>query len=323
MAMDSSLNEIYSFPLPLNSFLDYEANPLIHAFRPTWLPHHIEHDKPKNLPKILPKRRSNTVPSSRQKSHQKQSKQLHNEYDLRLIIVRHGERVDRVFGANWMKLAFDQDGMYHRFHENLPTRLPYRPNRLAWEEDTPLTRSGLKAAREFGRTLALKYIEPDYVYSSPAMRCVLTTIEMLKGLNLDRKLSIRIEPGLLEFGAARFGMSIFLRPIDWFNFGVNVDLSYQPIISTVPADERVDGYYLRSKSVVRQLEQRHSSPSSYSAHILIVAHATSPDTLTWDLMGKRLNTKNLYERSLKVAYLQTTIAERKRKNQRWYLKHLN
>ena len=315
------MNETYSYRLPTSSFPDYEVDRYLQAYKPTWMP--FNEVLPARLPAISAKKRSNTLPRSQHKSHAHQSRRFHDNYDLHFIIVRHGERVDRYFGGNWTQLAFDQDGRYQRYHENLPARLPVRMNRLAWEEDTPLTRSGLKAARNLGRTFAMKYIEPDFVYSSPAMRCVLTTIEILKGLKLDKKLIIRLEPGLLEFGAARFGMNLFLKPIDWFNYGVNVDLSYQPIVNTVPPDERVEGYYLRSKMVVRQLEKRHSSPSTHSVHALIVAHATSPDTLTWDLVGKRLNTKDLYERSLKVTYLQTMIAERKRKNQRWYLKQMN
>ena len=318
--MNSSFDDIYSFSLP-----DYESNLFPNILHPSWL---IDRSTPlysSTHIKGSSKKRSNTLPRSQHKSHHHhhQSIRFHDSYDLRLIIVRHGERVDRCFGSNWTQLAFDHECQYHRFHENLPVNLPTRPNRLSWDEDTPLTRNGSKAARNLGRTLALKYIEPDYVYSSPAMRCMLTTIEMLKGLKLEKKVSIRIEPGLLEFGAARFGMNLFLKPIDWFNYGINVDLTYQPMMTTIAPDERVENYYLRSKTVVRQIEQRHSNPSWHSIHALIVAHATSPDTLTWDLIGKRPNTKDLYDRSLKVAYLQTMIAERKRKNQRWYLKHLN
>jgi len=240
--------------------------------------------------------------------------------DMRFFIIRHGERVDRIFGTNWFMLAFDQLGQYRPYHINLPPDLPFRPNKYFWALDTPLTRDGLNAAQNVGRVLGLNKFEPAYVYSSPAMRCISTTHQILKGLGLENKVSIRIEPGLLELGAARFGMSIFLKPIDWHNYGINVDLSYRPIMKDVIPLEREEGYYLRSKYVIREIEQRHNnSHSPSSLNILIIAHATSPDTLTWDLVGRQPNIYDLYSLSLNIGYLQMVITERKRQNKYWSL----
>lgn len=61
----------------------------------------------------------------------------------KLIIIRHGERVDAVFGDTWFEKAFDQSGNYHRFHTNLPTSLPYRQNFQDYLFDPPLTELGL------------------------------------------------------------------------------------------------------------------------------------------------------------------------------------
>ena len=209
--------------------------------------------------------------------------------DLRFFIIRHGERVDRYFGPNWFMMAFDQQGQYRPYHINLPPHLPTRTNHYFWAVDTPLTRDGLNAAQNVGRVLGLNQFEPTYAYSSPAMRCVLTTYQILIGLGLDKKMPIRIEPGLLELGAARFGMDVFLKPLEWRQYGLNIDLSYRPIMTDVPAIEREDGYYLRSKRVVRELEQRHSHSSTSPFNVLLVAHATSPETLTWDLVGRQPN----------------------------------
>ena len=242
---------------------------------------------------------------------------------MRFFIIRHGERVDRFFGSNWFMSAFDQFGQYRPYHANFPPHLPSRPNKYFWALDTPLTRDGLNAAQNVGHVLGLNHFEPAYVYSSPAMRCIFTTNQILKGLGLEKKLSIRIEPGLLELGAARFGMSIFLKPIDWHNYGINVDLSYRPIMTEIPAVEREGEYYLRSKRVIRELEQRHNdnNNSSYSplTNILLVGHATSPDTLTWDLVGRQPNVYDLYALSLNIGYLQMVITERKRQNKFWSL----
>lgn len=239
--------------------------------------------------------------------------------DMRFFIIRHGERVDRYFGSNWFMLAFDQNGQYRPYHMNYPSTLPNRTNRYFWALDTPLTRDGSNAAQNVGQVLGLNHFEPSYVYSSPAMRCVLTTYNILKGLGLENKIPIRIEPGLLELGAARFGMSIFLKPIDWHNHGVNIDLTYRPIMKDIAPLEREEAYYLRSKYVIREIEQRHSNSHSSLLNILLVAHATSPDTLTWDLVGRQPNVYDLYTLSLNIGYLQMVITERQRQNKFWSL----
>ena len=242
--------------------------------------------------------------------------------DLRFFIIRHGERVDRYFGPNWFMMAFDQLGQYRPYHVNLPPHLPTRTNNYFWAVDTPLTRDGLSAAQNVGRVLGLNQFEPSYAYSSPAMRCVMTTYQILTGLGLEKKIPIRIEPGLLELGAARFGMDVFLKPHEWRQYGINVDLSYRPIMTEAPAIEREDGYYLRSKRVVREIEQRHSHSLASPFNILLVAHATSPETLTWDLVGRQPNVNDLFTLSLNIGYLQMVITERKRQNRAWSLKQM-
>ncbi|CAF5206133.1 unnamed protein product, partial [Rotaria magnacalcarata] len=139
-----------------------------------------------------------------QRQQAQQPAQPLDQCDMRLFIIRHGERVDRYFGSNWFMSAFDQFGQYRPYHMNLPPDLPHRLNPYFWALDTPLTRDGLNAAENVGRVLEMNKYQPSYVYSSPAMRCIFTTYQILKGLGLERKLSIRIEPGLLELGAARF-----------------------------------------------------------------------------------------------------------------------
>lgn len=257
-----------------------------------------------------------------QDQQEKKAPQLLDLCDMRLFIIRHGERVDRYFGSNWFLLAFDQYGQYRPYHTNFPADLPARSNPYYWAFDTPLTRDGLSAAENVGRVLSINQYHPTYVYASPAMRCILTTYQILKGLGLDKKIAIRIEPGLLELGAARFGMEIFFKSIDWYNYGVNVDLSYQPIMTVVPPIEREDAYYLRSKYVIREIEQRHDNTDSSLHNILIVGHATSHDTLTWDLVGRQPNIYDLFALSLNIGYLQMVITERKRQNKLWSLAHV-
>jgi broad specificity phosphatase PhoE len=263
--------------------------------------------------------RSSSIQNEPQKSFQDQS---NNTCDMRLFIIRHGERVDRYFGPNWYKIAFDQHEQYRPYHRNFPTNLPLRSNSSFWAFDTPLTSLGMSSAEKLGQRLKSKNFRPHYIYSSPAMRCILTTIQILKGLQLEHPIPIRIEPGLLEYGAARFGMNIFFQPFDWHKYGINVDLSYQPIITHIPPIEQEEAYYLRSKHVIREIEKRHQHSSKESLNIFIIAHATSPETLTWDLIGKKPNTGDLYRLSLNIAYLQTVITERQHENKFWSLKRI-
>jgi len=281
-------------------------------------------DKPKTSSKkrtfiryILPTYHSRLSLPSISYDQQTTNSPINDICDMRFIIIRHGERVDRYFGANWYKLAFDENDQYRPYHRNYPSSLPFRSNRYFWALDTPLTSTGLDAAERLGRSLWKKNVHPQYVYSSPAMRCILTTIQILKGLKLDNQVAIRIEPGLLEFGASKFGMHIFLQPMDWHQYGVNVDLSYQPILSIVPPYERENAYYLRSKYVIREIEKRHQNTTNQVSNIFLIAHATSPETLTWDLLGRQPNVDDLYRLSLNVAYLQTVIIEHKQDKPYW------
>jgi hypothetical protein len=76
-------------------------------------------------------------------SQQQQQIRQKRRAKTKLIIIRHGERVDALFGDNWFQQAFDQTGNYQRFHTNLPTSLPYRQNFKDYLHDPPLTELGL------------------------------------------------------------------------------------------------------------------------------------------------------------------------------------
>jgi len=71
----------------------------------------------------------------------------------KLIILRHGERVDALFGENWFSQAFDQIGNYQRFHTNMPISLPYRQNFQDYLYDPPLTELGLIRSYRTGSIL--------------------------------------------------------------------------------------------------------------------------------------------------------------------------
>src|SRR4051812_4513275 len=64
------------------------------------------------------------------------------EKPLRFIVIRHGERVDVMFGAGWTQRAFGY-GYYMPFDPNMPQTLIPRANWQDYDVDTPLTAKGL------------------------------------------------------------------------------------------------------------------------------------------------------------------------------------
>ena len=57
---------------------------------------------------------------------------------LRLMFLRHGERINQAFGPDWFKKSFSK-GSYMSFHPNLPKILPKRRHPEQFEYDVPLT----------------------------------------------------------------------------------------------------------------------------------------------------------------------------------------
>ena len=57
---------------------------------------------------------------------------------VRIIFIRHGERVDQVFKPDWFTKAF-RTNTYKAYDQNLPLNLPKRHFDRAYEFDTPLT----------------------------------------------------------------------------------------------------------------------------------------------------------------------------------------
>lgn len=76
----------------------------------------------------------------------------------KLVIIRHAERVDALFGDAWFHRAFDNTGQYRRFHANLPVSLPYRQNFRDYVYDPPLTELGLVRSYRTGESVAIVVI---------------------------------------------------------------------------------------------------------------------------------------------------------------------
>ncbi|XP_029794763.1 ubiquitin-associated and SH3 domain-containing protein A isoform X2 [Suricata suricatta] len=99
-----------------------------------------------------------------------------------VLAVRHGERVDQIFGKSWLQQCSTPDGKYYRPDLNFPCSLPRRSNGIKdFEHDPPLSSCGIFQSRMAGEALLDSGVRLACVFSSPALRCVQTARHILEG----------------------------------------------------------------------------------------------------------------------------------------------
>jgi hypothetical protein len=132
---------------------------------------------------------SSTVRQQQQQQQQfdEQSDNYASESDvadapLRFIIIRHGERVDVMYGGGWTQRAFNAAGQYYPFDSNMPAMLPHRVNWIDYDVDTPLTSKGLSQSWNVGNVLLRYNLPVTACYSSPAFRSIQTADRILEGM---------------------------------------------------------------------------------------------------------------------------------------------
>ncbi|RMC06191.1 hypothetical protein DUI87_15621 [Hirundo rustica rustica] len=162
-----------------------------------------------------------------------------------VLVMRHGERVDQVFGKSWLQQCLTADG----------------------------------------EALLDQEVTVSYVYSSPALRCVQTAQHVLQGLKLNQKVRIRVEPGLFgwtKWEASR-AIPTFMTVAELVEASYDIDTSYRGIfqLSSLVPLESYDDYVSRSSAVIKQITA--ACPSK--GVILIVGHGSSLASLTRALAG--------------------------------------
>ena len=256
-------------------------------------------------------------------------------FDLRLIILRHAERVDVLLGEKWYEQVFGgaPSAPPQRYQNSiLPHGLPQRLNTLLYVFDPPITRSGQQKSYTRGQNLARMGLSVDYCYSSPACRSVLTSTAVLQGMNRSQ-IPIRLEPFLFEPLnwntplQALGNVSPFMSSGDWLQSGFNVDRRYRRINDYLDPFETENDYYLRSDKVFRSIVGRYSANHSPHGHrrpttVLIVGHAASPIIFETIAQQQPFNAEQFGQQCAHISYLHATVLERNATNGVWSIQRL-
>ncbi|CCD70850.1 Steroid-phosphate phosphatase [Caenorhabditis elegans] len=205
--------------------------------------------------------------------------------ERRVFIIRHGERCDFAFGKSglWIN-SFDSRGRYRPLDINLPRTLPKRAD--GWQgfaADTPLTEIGYLQSKLTGRALRDNGIEINHVFCSPALRCIQTTVGLLKGMGLDKRIQFSVEPGLYEWMVfARYARPCWIPPKDLKKLGYPVQENYVPCWTDkeLRMNETLADFYQRSFGSINKILSECTE-----GNILIVAHGASLETCTRQLVG--------------------------------------
>uniref|UniRef100_A0A8C0L1M3 Ubiquitin-associated and SH3 domain-containing protein A n=1 Tax=Canis lupus dingo TaxID=286419 RepID=A0A8C0L1M3_CANLU len=204
-----------------------------------------------------------------------------------VLVVRHGERVDQIFGKSWLQQCSTPDGKYYRPDLNFPYSLPRRSNGIKdFENDPPLSSCGIFQSRMAGEALLDSGIRVTSVFTSPALRCVQTAKHILEELKLEKKIKIRVEPGIFEWTKWESGKTtptlMTLDELKEADFNVSTDYRPAfPLASLLPA-ESYDEYVDRCAVSVQHIIS--TCPRDVGV-ILIVSHGSALDSCTRPLLG--------------------------------------
>ncbi|XP_022253956.1 protein UBASH3A homolog [Limulus polyphemus] len=211
---------------------------------------------------------------------------IKKEGPRQLFIIRHAERVDFTFGA-WISVCFDSSGIHIQISDVL----------------IMLDVVFCEALRDAGINFVL-------AYSSPSLRCVQTCTNILRALGQD-DIPIRVEPGLFEWLAwYQDSMPAWMTPQEMLEYGFNIDLNYNPLITTAELWEKKESseqYYIRSFYITQTLLKR---ASRNIGNILFTGHAATLDTCSRQLVGHSpRNANDLVHLVHKIPYCAVVTVE--------------
>ncbi|XP_064008239.1 ubiquitin-associated and SH3 domain-containing protein A [Pogoniulus pusillus] len=238
-----------------------------------------------------------------------------------VLVMRHGEGVDQVFGKSWLQQCLTADGKYYRADLNFPPTLPRRKDSVKhFECDPPLSCCGVFQSRLTGEALLDQEVIVNYIYSSPALRCVQTAQHVLQGLKLDHKIKIRVEPGLFEWTKWEASRVIpnFMTVTELAEASYKIDTSYRGnfLLSSLMPSESYEEYVSRSCAVIKQIIAACSSKGV----ILIVGHGSSLTSLTRPLTGLPTRDSSNFARVVrKIPSLGMCFCEEMKEENKWQM----
>ncbi|NXH12973.1 UBS3A protein, partial [Bucco capensis] len=240
-----------------------------------------------------------------------------------VLVMRHGERVDEVFGKSWLQQCLTADGKYYRADLNFPSTLPKRKDGVKHlEYDPPLSSCGIFQSRLVGEALLDQEVTVSYVYSSPALHCIQTAQHLLQGLKLDQKVKIRVEPGLFEWTKREASRMIpnFMTVPELVEASYKIDTSYRgnfPLSSLMPS-ESYEEYVSRSSAVINQIIS--ACPSKGKGIVLIVGHGSSLASSTRPLIGlPAKDSSNFAQVARKIPSLGMCFCEEVKEENKWQM----
>ncbi|CDW59636.1 His Phos 1 domain containing protein [Trichuris trichiura] len=202
----------------------------------------------------------------------------------RVIIMRHSEKCDDVY-PDFVQLGFPNGGdRYVQFDLNMPEKLPQRhedinTSKQDWQADPPLTNMGHKTAAAIGAEYAHLNVAIEYVFSSPALRCVQTAGRFIEGYQKVNKmdtLKVKIEGGLFEW---QFNTGSptprFIAEQDLAKGGLPIDMNYKCFKqgNSIAYNETFEGFNQRCVDTMRYIMD--SIPTG--ATVLFITHAPNFD----------------------------------------------
>ncbi|KAL7668599.1 hypothetical protein ACOME3_009295 [Neoechinorhynchus agilis] len=279
-----------------------------------------------------------------QQSHQYMIfKRNDSEPDIRLIIIRHGERVDAVFGQSadlsmpmmngsnglaavpdWISKSLSVQGenvyggqtiQYTPFHSNMPARLPT----LSTLKNRSIDKR-IDDSNGVGQILRINKILIDLCYCSPSTRTVQTAKGVLDG-NKSADTCIHMDMDLFEcFSWNPFLQKLpefpFLTIAEWQANGIHncYGTSNRPFTSQVNRLETELEYYARSARVTNRIldhaERLKGKQKGGTVNVLVAGHAPTAEAITAYLTNRPPNIEAVRLMGLRVNYLCMVMPER-------------
>uniref|UniRef100_A0A0K0FZ16 Protein UBASH3A homolog (inferred by orthology to a D. melanogaster protein) n=1 Tax=Strongyloides venezuelensis TaxID=75913 RepID=A0A0K0FZ16_STRVS len=203
-------------------------------------------------------------------------------YSKRFIFLRHGERLDYVFPEWFEDMVKTKKYIFSDL--NQPDSLSHLNRDLGeFKLDTPLTNTGSIMSQLVGKNLHENNLVPDYIYCSPALRCIQTAALIRVGS--ESKALIRIEPGLYEeniwIGKCDGTSPCMTMEELALSSICGIDYDYRPFVKLSKLfcnPENYNDYNARLQMTIDKLINKHDKGESKSPQtILIVGHASTVD----------------------------------------------